>query len=125
VKAITVEPKKPGSARLEDVPEPDLSQGSVLVEAVAVAVGVCGTDAEFVEGYAEAPLSGTSTNPARSLGPAIISGEWQGWWIYWVGPMIGTLAGILAFSFLAKRIEVAKLYHFESDRRRFFRTKNA
>jgi aquaporin Z len=70
--------------------------------------------------YLEAPLSGTSTNPARSLGPALISGEWQGWWIYWVGPLIGTVVAVLACSFLAKRIEVAKLYHFESDRRRFF-----
>ena len=33
-------------------------------------------------------------------------------------------AGILVFSFLAKRIEVAKLYHFESDRRLLFRTSN-
>jgi aquaporin Z len=72
--------------------------------------------------YLEAPLSGTGTNPARSLGPAIISGAWEGWWIYWVGPVIGTLAAILACSFLAKRIEVAKLYHFESDRRRLFHT---
>ena len=72
--------------------------------------------------YAEASISGTSTNPARSLGPAIISGEWQGWWIYWVGPVVGTVVAILVFSFLAKRIEVAKVYHFESDRRRLFRT---
>jgi glucose 1-dehydrogenase len=48
VKAITVEPKNPGSARYEDFPEPDLHEGSVLVEAVAV--GVCGTDVEIVDG---------------------------------------------------------------------------
>jgi len=72
--------------------------------------------------YLEAPISGTSTNPARTLGPAILSGEWRGWWIYWAGPLIGTFLAILVFSFLAKRIEVAKLYHFESDRRRIFRT---
>ena len=72
--------------------------------------------------WAEAPISGTSTNPARSLGPAIVSGQWQGWWIYWAGPLVGTFLAILVFSFLAKRIEVAKLYHFESDRRRLFRT---
>lgn len=73
--------------------------------------------------WAEAPISGTSTNPARSLGPAIVSGEWQGWWIYWVGPAIGALVAIVVFSFLAKRIAVAKLYHFDSDRHRlFFRT---
>jgi aquaporin Z len=72
----------------------------------------------------EASISGTSTNPARTFGPAVISGQWQGWWIYWVGPLLGTLAGILSCSFLAKKIEVAKIYHFESDKRRFFRTQN-
>jgi threonine dehydrogenase-like Zn-dependent dehydrogenase len=54
VKAVTVEPRKPGSARCEEAPEPDERDGSVLVEAVAV--GVCGTDAEIVEGkYGWAP----------------------------------------------------------------------
>ena len=54
MKAITVEPKTPGSARYEDVPEPGPRDGSVLVEAVAV--GVCGTDAEIVAGkYGSAP----------------------------------------------------------------------
>ena len=73
--------------------------------------------------WAEAPISGTSTNPARSLGPALISGEWQAWWIYLVGPLIGTLVAIAAFSFLARRISVAKLYYFDSDPHRlFFRT---
>jgi glucose 1-dehydrogenase len=54
MKAITVEPLKPGSVRLEDVPDPDVRDGSLLVEAVAV--GVCGTDVEIVEGkYGWAP----------------------------------------------------------------------
>lgn len=54
MKAITVEPKKAGSALLEDIPEPDVHNGSVLVEAVAV--GVCGTDVEITEGkYGWAP----------------------------------------------------------------------
>jgi glucose 1-dehydrogenase len=58
MKAITVEPKKPGTARLEDVAEPDARDGSVLVEAIAV--GVCGTDAEIVEGkYGWAPQGKT------------------------------------------------------------------
>jgi len=54
MKAITVEPKKTGTARYEEFPEPDVREGSVLVEAVAV--GVCGTDVEIVEGkYGWAP----------------------------------------------------------------------
>jgi glucose 1-dehydrogenase len=54
MKAITVEPKKAGTALYRDIPEPDINEGSVLVEAVAV--GVCGTDTEIVEGnYGWAP----------------------------------------------------------------------
>ena len=68
----------------------------------------------------ESHVSGTSTNPARSFGPALISGQWDGWWIYWAGPALGLLAGVIVCSSLARRIEVAKLYHFESDRRRLF-----
>jgi len=63
----------------------------------------------------EASISGTSTNPARSFGPAIISGVWNGWWVYWVGPIIGSFVALVACMRLAKRIEVAKLYHFETD----------
>src|SRR5215203_886188 len=54
MRAITVEPKKVGTAKLMDIPEPDGREGSVLVEAIAV--GVCGTDVEIVEGkYGWAP----------------------------------------------------------------------
>jgi threonine dehydrogenase-like Zn-dependent dehydrogenase len=54
MKAITVEPKKPGTVRFEDIPEPDVREGSVLVEAIAAAV--CGTDVEIAEGkYGWAP----------------------------------------------------------------------
>ena len=54
MKAITVEPKKAGTARYMEMPEPDLRDGSILVEAIAV--GVCGTDVEIMEGkYGWAP----------------------------------------------------------------------
>jgi threonine dehydrogenase-like Zn-dependent dehydrogenase len=54
MKAITVQPHTPDAARLEDIPDPGVHEGSVLVEAIAV--GVCGTDVEIVEGkYGWAP----------------------------------------------------------------------
>ncbi len=48
MKAVTVEPGVAGSVRYEEVPEPDESTGSILVEAVAV--GICGTDVEITSG---------------------------------------------------------------------------
>jgi glucose 1-dehydrogenase len=58
MKAITVEPHRPESARLEEIAEPDIQCGSIIVEAIAV--GVCGTDVEIVEGkYGWAPRSKT------------------------------------------------------------------
>jgi aquaporin Z len=74
--------------------------------------------------FVEAPVSGTSTNPARSLGPAVISGDWQGWWLYWLGPMLGTLLAVAVYRLNWRRwstIEVAKLHHFEHDRYGIFR----
>ena len=70
--------------------------------------------------YLESAISGTSTNPARSLGPSVVSGYWVGWWIYWIGPVTGALLAILAVRFLVKRIPVAKLYHFNSEAVRLF-----
>ncbi len=48
MKAVTVAPGTAGSARLEEVPEPDPALGSMVVEALDV--GICGTDAEIASG---------------------------------------------------------------------------
>ncbi len=74
--------------------------------------------------WLEAPISGTSTNPARSLGPAAISGDWHGWWIYWLGPLIGTLLAVAGYRWVGwkrRMIEVAKVYHFDHDPHGIFR----
>ena len=53
MRAVTIVPRQPGSLRLDDIPEPDAA-GKVLVKALAV--GVCGTDRELIDGlYGESP----------------------------------------------------------------------
>lgn len=74
--------------------------------------------------FLEAPVSGTSTNPARSLGPALVAGNWRYWWVYWVGPLLGTLIGVIMYRWSKLKhleVKVAKLYHFDHDRYSVFR----
>ncbi|MGE5236792.1 MAG: MIP/aquaporin family protein [Acidobacteriota bacterium] len=74
--------------------------------------------------YLEAPVSGTSTNPARTLGPAVIAGAWRGWWVYWLGPVLGALigVGVHTFSWLSRfEVKIAKVYHFDHDPHGIFR----
>ena len=56
MRALTVEPGRPNSIQLEDVPPPPPSDGDVLVRALAL--GICGTDREIIAGDYGAPPSG-------------------------------------------------------------------
>jgi aquaporin Z len=74
--------------------------------------------------WIEAPLSGTSTNPARSLGPALVGQQWTGWWVDWVGPLAGLAVGLLLLRLPGLHRfeeEVAKIYHFHLDGHGVFR----
>lgn len=48
------------------------------------------------------PISGASMNPARSLGPAIVSGLWADQWIYVAGPLAGALLAVAAYRLMTR-----------------------
>ena len=45
-------------------------------------------------------LTGASMNPARSFGPAIMAGEWEMHWMYWVAPIAGMLVAARIYEFV-------------------------
>lgn len=46
------------------------------------------------------PLTGAALNPARSFGPAVASGHWAHFYVYWVGPVVGACAAALLYDLL-------------------------
>ena len=69
-------------------------------QAAALAIG--GT--VLLDAMFGGPISGASMNPARSLGPALVSGTLAHLWVYFVGPIAGALLGAFTYE-LARREE--------------------
>jgi len=60
----------------------------------------------FVDILVGGPVTGGVMNPARALAPALVSGTWNGdQIIYWVGPILGAIAGALLYTALFLRKE--------------------
>jgi aquaporin Z len=73
---------------------------SVILGTASAAQNVGAIGALGVGGYIAlaglwaAPVSGTSMNPARSFGPALVSGDWTAYWVYVAGPLIGAAMAV-------------------------------
>jgi aquaporin Z len=46
------------------------------------------------------PFSGSSVNPARTFGPDLIGGEWDGIWIYFIAPPLGAVIAVAVYRYL-------------------------
>jgi glycerol uptake facilitator-like aquaporin len=73
-----------------------VGQGAAIAIGSAVALG------SLVGG----PVSGASMNPARSLGPAVVSGDLTDLWIYLIAPPIGAIVAVLVYRYLRQGAEV-------------------
>jgi aquaporin NIP len=68
-------------------------------EAAAIAIGgTVGLDAMF-----GGPVTGASMNPARSLGPGIVSGDLQSIWVYIAAPLVGAALGATLYQVVRGR----------------------
>lgn len=62
----------------------------------------------------EAPVTGTSLNPARTLGPAVLAPNYSALWVYFAGPIAGALLAVGAYrGQWGSQTVCAKLYHTE------------
>ncbi|MEE6471545.1 hypothetical protein FKM82_009299 [Ascaphus truei] len=77
-----------------------------ITEPGSLAIGFSLTAGSLAAGQ----FSGGSMNPARSLGPAVVTGIWEHHWVYWIGPMLGAfLAGASYEFFFASSASREKL----------------
>lgn len=65
-------------------------------QAAALAIGAT----VALEALFAGPICGASMNPARSLGPALVSGTWTAQWVYLSAPFLGAVAGALLYRFV-------------------------
>jgi aquaporin NIP len=72
------------------------THGRAIHAFAGLAVGATVALAALIGG----PISGASMNPARSIGPALVSGVWNGLWIYVAATVLGAMTAAVAYRFL-------------------------
>lgn len=67
--------------------------------------------------------TGASMNPARTVGTAFASNNWDAHWVYWAGPILGGIAAALIYTQILEKPDVAKVsevsekYRTQADER--------
>jgi MIP family channel proteins len=86
---------------------------SVSNSRAAALTGLCSGALVAIYITVEAPLSGMSMNPARTLASAVPARTWTALWVYLTGPLVGMLVAADAYLLLARGrgVVCAKLYH--------------
>ncbi|KAK8587789.1 hypothetical protein V6N13_086762 [Hibiscus sabdariffa] len=69
-------------------------------KAIGELAGIAVGSAVCITSILAGPVSGGSMNPARTIGPAIASDHYKGIWIYFVGPVTGTLTGAWSYNLI-------------------------
>jgi aquaporin Z len=64
---------------------------------IMAGIAIGGTIA--LEGLFASPISGASMNPARSLGPALVSGDMHSVWVYLLAPFVGSALAVPLWRF--------------------------
>lgn len=84
-----------------------------VITAVATDVRAVGQGAALAIGFTvllevmfAGPASGASMNPARSFGPALVSGTWQHQWVYYAGPFAGAVLAMVTYQYLRRAEKV-------------------
>lgn len=52
--------------------------------------------------FAAIPFSGSSVNPARTFGPALVGHRWDSEWIYFLGPGAGAIIAVIVYTIVVK-----------------------
>lgn len=71
----------------------DIGGSKALVVGLAIAVGC----------LFGGPYTGASMNPARSFGPATVTNSWENHWVYWFGPLAGSILAAIIYTYILKQ----------------------
>ncbi|MFE9764025.1 MIP/aquaporin family protein [Streptomyces sp. NPDC005808] len=81
--------------------------------AAPLAIGFALATAVFIGG----PTDGAAVNPARGLGPMIVSGSYGGWWVDIVGPVLGGVAAAVLYQAFVRKGQVPVIEQAPHDAR--------